>query len=221
MLVANRTIPVFLLLLTGTLVAQSDLGTYDEATHVYRNRTYAFTCKVPAGWVLRTEQLKPDSAADNQVLLAAFERPPEATSPTPVSTILIASEPQSTYPGLKAAEDYFAPLAEVVTAKGFKAANDPYSFPVGAVQLIREDFSREQKVPSEKDRSEKDRPTTYQSTLVFLSHGSILSFTFLAASEDDVDDLIENLSFTPNSAPKSHPKNAPARKMIGPQKHPS
>jgi len=199
------------LLLASTLSAQSDPGTFDDASHAYRNRTYAFTCKVPAGWVLRTEQLKPANSADSQVLLAAFERPPEATSPTPASTILIAAEPQSSYPTLKTAEDYFAPLAEVITAKGFKAVNDPYAFPVGRVQLIRQDFSHEQ----------KDRPTMYQSTLVLLSHGAIASFTFLAPSEDDVDALIDNLSFTPNSAPKSTPKTAPAKKANTPPKPPS
>ena len=112
------------LLLASTLPAQSDSGTYDDASHAYRNRTYAFTCKVPAGWVLRTEQLKPGNSAGSQVLLAAFERPPEATSAAPASTILIAGEPQSSYPTLKTAEDYFAPLAEVITAKGFKAVNE-------------------------------------------------------------------------------------------------
>ena len=209
------------LLLYVPAFPQSGPGTYDEATHLYRNRTYAFTCKVPAGWVLRTEQLKPDNSADSQVLLAAFERPPEATSAAPASTILIAAEPQSSYPTLKTAEDYFAPLAEVITAKGFKAVNDPYAFPVGATELIRQDFSHEQEDRSENDHPEKDlpakdRPTTYQSTLVLLSHGAILSFSFLAASEDDVDSLIENLSFTPNSAPKSTPKSAPKKKTSTP-----
>ena len=209
------------LLLASTLSAQSDPGTYDEATHLYRNRTYAFTCKVPAGWVLRTEQLKPDNSADSQVLLAAFERPPEATSAAPASTILIAAEPQSSYPTLKTAEDYFAPLAEVITAKGFKAVNDPYAFPVGATELIRQDFSHEQEDRSENDHPEKDlpakdRPMMYQSTLVLLSHGAIVSFTFLAPSEDDVDNLIENLSFTPNFAPKSTPKIAPKKKTNTP-----
>jgi hypothetical protein len=215
------------LLVCAPVLAQSDSGTYDEATGLYRNRTHAFTCRVPAGWVLRTEQLKPDGAADSEVLLAAFERPPEAISATPASTILIASESQSAYPGLRTAEDYFAPLTEVVTAKGFQAVNDPYPFPVGTVQVMREDFSHEQKEQpekerSEKERSEKDRATTYQSTLVLLSHGSIVSFTFLAASEDDVDNLIENVSFTsgmaPKSAPKSRPKTAPAKKANSLQK---
>jgi hypothetical protein len=229
------------LLLAAVLLPQSDPGTYDEATHLYRNRTYPFTCKVPTGWVLRTEQLKVDNAAGSQVLLAAFERPPEATGPAPASTILIAAEPQSSYPALKTAEDYFAPLAEVITAKGFKAVNDPYPFPVGSAQLIRQDFSREQKdrpyndrsekdLPEkerpekdrpEKDRPEKDRPTMYQSTLVLLSHGSILSFTFLAASEDDVDSLIENLSFLPNPTAKSPQKTGPAKKTNAPPKRPS
>lgn len=222
----RSAVMIALLALCLPAFAQSDPGTYDDATGLYRNRTHAFTCRVPAGWVLRTEQLKPDGAADNQVLLAAFERPPEAISATPASTILIASESQSAYPGLKTAEDYFAPLTEVVTAKGFKVVNDPYPFPVGAVQVMREDFSHEQKdhpekEGSEKEGSEKDRATTYQSTLVVLSRGSIVSFTFLAASEDEVDNLIENVSFTSGIAPKARPKTAPGKKANAPQKRPS
>jgi hypothetical protein len=192
--------------------AQFDPGSYDEATHVYRNRAYAISCKVPAGWVVRTEQMKSDDASGSQVLLAAFERPPEATGPAPASTILIASESQSNYPGLKSAEGYFAPLTEVVTAKGFKSVNDPYPFKVGTQQVIREDFAREQ----------RDRPTTYQSTLALISHGQILSFTFLAASEGEVDGVIENLSLSTGppakppaksvlkTSPKSTPKTPPA-----------
>lgn len=191
-------------------LAQADPGSYDEASHVYRNRTYAISCKVPAGWVVRTEQMKSAAASGSQVLLAAFERPPEATGPAPASTILIASESQSNYPGLKTAEDYFAPLTEVVTAKNFKSVNDPYPFKVGTQQVIRKDFSHEQ----------KDRPTTYQSSLVTLLHGQVLSFTFLASSEDEVDGLIENLSLSakptsakttsknsPKSTPKTHARN--------------
>ncbi len=177
---------------SAALAAQTDPGTFNEATHLYRNRTYAITCKVPAGWVLRTAQMQPSDSTTNQVLLAAFERPPEAAGPAPASTILIATEAQSNYPAVKTAEDYFAPLTEVVTAKGFQAVNDPYPFKVGTQAVTREDFTREQ----------KDRPTTYQSTLVTLAHSQIVSFTFLAASEDEVDDLIGNLSFSLNAAPK-------------------
>ena len=190
-----------------SLCAQGQLGTgsYNESNRVYSNPAHSFSCKVPVGWVLRTEQMQPDAEAakaGNQVLLAAFERPPEATGPAPASTILIASEPQSAYPALKTAEDYFAPLAEVITAKGFQPVNDPYPFKIGARQILRQDFSRE----------EKPRPTTYQSTFVLLSHKAIVSFTFIAATEDEVDTLIENLSLS-SITPKSPPKTAPAKKI--------
>src|SRR6266700_3714055 len=170
---------VTFLLITGLLFAQSEPGSYDDATRLYRNRTFAFSFKVPAGWVLRTDRMNEgtdpernnptkNDSAKSQVLLAAFERPPEATGPTPASTILIATESQSTYPGLKNPEDYFGPLTEVVTAKGFKVVDEPYPFQRGTASLVRADFSRE----------EKGRPTIYQSTLVILAHGTILSFTF-------------------------------------------
>lgn len=195
------------LLITGLVFAQSDLGSYDDATRLYRNRAYAFSCKVPAGWVLRTDRMNDGSgsekndSAKSQALLAAFERPPEASGTSPASAILIATEPQFTYPGLKGPEDYFGPLTEVVTAKGFKVVNEPYPFQRGATSLIRADFSWE----------EKDRPTIYQSTLVMLAHGAILSFTFIAGSEEENDRLIENLAFssTPKTAAKTAPRPRP------------
>ena len=183
-------------------------GSSVSSNSIYTNSSYAFTCKVPVGWVLRTDEMNAgNDPAKSQVLLAAFERPPEASGGEPASAIVIAMEPRSTYPALKTPEDYFVPLAEVVTAKGFEAVNDPYPFPLGTTKIMRQDFSREQ----------KDRPTIYQSTLVILSRGSILSFTFVATSEDEIDSVIENLSFHQKSAPKS----APVKKEKVPKKHPS
>jgi len=40
-----------------------------------------------------------------------------------------------------------------------------------------------------------DKLTMHQSTLVLLAKGQIVSFTFLAGSEDEVNDLIESLHF--------------------------
>ena len=217
-------------ILSVSAFPQSDPGSYDEATRLYRNRTHAFACKVPAGWVLRTEQMAPDGTPANQVLLATFERPPEATGATPASTILIAAESQSAYPGLKTAEDYFAPLTEVVTTRGFRPVNDPYPFKVGKQQILRADFARDELAGENAQNNANDhkapdaklRPAMYQSTLVTLSHGAIVSFTFLAASEDEVDNLIENLSFTPSpgseTAPKSMPKST--SKTAAPRKLP-
>src|ERR1035438_7841356 len=66
------------------------------ANGVYRNKTLALTCKIPAGWVLRTDEMNareegsdlvpqgsPQGAQrgtgeGGRVLLAAFSRPPGA-----------------------------------------------------------------------------------------------------------------------------------------------
>jgi len=197
-----------ILLLAAGLFGQGLAGVYDEASRVYRNSGYGFSCKVPAGWVLRTEQMNAaaagltksppgaappakgaDGASGSRVLLAALERPPEVTGAGFAAVIVVAAEKQSDYPGVKAAEDYFEPMTQVFTAKRLKAVNDPYPFQPVAIpaglRVMREDFVLE----------EKDRDTIYQSSLVMLSHGAIVSFTFAAASEEDVDGLIEGLSF--------------------------
>src|SRR5215510_12096435 len=56
----------------------SDLG------GAYRNGSFGFTYKIPFGWVDRTESMREDNSDSTkaQVLLAVFERPPEATGNT-------------------------------------------------------------------------------------------------------------------------------------------
>src|SRR5579862_4408581 len=74
---------------TARLVPEIDAGTVVKG--VYRNRALALTCKIPAGWVLRTEEMNArdekgeaeDTAPDHpqqdkragKVLLAAYSRP--------------------------------------------------------------------------------------------------------------------------------------------------
>src|SRR6201993_1649405 len=99
---------------------------------VYRNKSLALTCKIPGGWVLRTEEMNAHEEDDGsnaktspqgaqgstedgpggRVLLAAFSRPPEARGEDINSSILIAAEPVSAYPGLTDAAQYFGPLTE-------------------------------------------------------------------------------------------------------------
>src|SRR6266568_8284330 len=100
------------------------------ANGVYRNKTLAFSCKIPPGWVLRTdemnarEEIKEDdkkggtgekessppqpaaSSAGAKVLLAAFSRPPEAHAEDVNASILIAAERAGSYPGLEEAAQY-------------------------------------------------------------------------------------------------------------------
>ena len=190
-----------------------DAGTLSNG--LYRNRALGFSCTIPAGWVLRTEEMnvgdenEPSDAgeadpqkdspahakaieasahkADGRVLLAAFSRPPQAAGEDVNSSILIAAESVAAYPGLKDAVQYFGPVTEVAKGQGFAVVNEPYEFTLGAKMVVREDFQKN--VGSRLMR---------QSTLVVLARGYAISFTFIAGAEEDVENLINGLSFAPS-----------------------
>jgi hypothetical protein len=160
----------------------------------YRNSSFGFTCKIPAGWVLRTEEMNASSTSDQsgpdisisaaRVLLAAFSRPPEARAEDVNASILIASESAADYPGLKEAAQYFGPVIEAAKAQGLEIDDEPYEFAVGTKKLVRGDF-------------QKDVGTRVmrQSTLVMLAQGYVVSFTFIGGTEDEVEELVQGLSF--------------------------
>ncbi|HEY3975597.1 MAG TPA: hypothetical protein VGM18_21540 [Candidatus Sulfotelmatobacter sp.] len=174
---------------------------------VYHNKSLALTCKIPEAWVLRTDEMnaredereeeskekeknpedaqQPASSAGAKVLLAAFSRPPDAKGEDINSSILIAAENASAYPGLKEAAQYFGPLTEVAQARGFTQDEDPYEIALGAKTLVRVDFH--------KDVGSR---VMHQSTLAMLSHGYAISITLIAGTEDEVEELIDGLTFT-------------------------
>lgn len=167
---------------------------------VYRNKALGLACKIPEGWVLRTEEMNSQDQAkdeekpatqgpqrntgDQHVLLAAFSRPPEARGEDVNSSILIAAESVGAYPGLKDAAQYFGPLTEVAKAQGFAVDEEPYEYSVGAKKMVRGDFH-------------KDVGTRVmrQSTLAFLSHGYAVSITIIGGTDDEVEELIDGISF--------------------------
>jgi hypothetical protein len=162
---------------------------------VYRNSSFGFGYKLPFGWVDRTDDMRQDPATSTKsmVLLGIFERPPDAPGDTLNSAVVIAAESVSSYPGLKAAAQYFGPLSEVATAKGLKIVNEPYEFPVDAKPIVRCDFAGEMRGHA-----------VQQSTLVLLEKGFVISFTFIASTDEEMAELIESLQFTKarNSAGK-------------------
>ena len=164
--------------------ASPDPGSVAEG--VYRNPFFGFSYKLPFGWVDRSDDLRQDPAASSKsmVLLSVFEHPPEATTDRLNSAVVIAVECASSYPGLKAAAQYFGPLSEVTTAKGLKAINEPYEFPVDAKPIARQDFA-----------GQVHGLATQQSTLALLEKGYIISFTFIANNNDEMVELIEGLTF--------------------------
>ena len=168
---------------------------------VYRNASLGLTCTIPAGWVLRTAEMNARDTDEQQnpspqgsqrntedsgrVLLAAFSRPPEAAGAEVNSSIVIAAEPVAAYPGLKEAVQYVGPLTEVAKAQGFEADEDPYEVAIGAKTLVQVDFHKD--VGSRVMR---------QSTLIFLARGYAVSITVIGGSEDEVEELVEGLSFS-------------------------
>ena len=153
--------------------------------NLYHNLFFGFSCKVPFGWVDRTADMRQGGEPGKSlVLLSTFERPPQAAQESINSAVVIAAESVSSYPGLKSAAQYFGPLTELTTAKGFKVVNEPYEYSAGGKQVVRVDFSREM-----------GKLTMWQATLAIVARGYIVSFTFIGGSEDEVNELIEGLKF--------------------------
>jgi|SRR5579862_5228229 len=152
---------------------------------VYRNSGFGFSYKLPYGWVDRTTGMQDDSAdsSKSRLLLGIFERPPEATGDTINSAVVVAAEPLAA--GEKTAADYFESLAALTSNQGFQAAQDPQEISIGAAKLVRGDFSKV-----------RGNLTMRQTSLVTVKRGYAISFTFVAGSEDEVNELIEKLSFT-------------------------
>jgi hypothetical protein len=125
-----------------------------------------------------------DSGQPCRVLLAAFSRPPLARAEDVNASILIAAESVASYPGLKDAAQYFGPVMEVAKAQGLAMDDEPYEFPVSTKTLVRGDFQKN-----------VGTRVLRQSTLVMLARGYVVSFTFIGGTEDEVEELVQGLSF--------------------------
>jgi hypothetical protein len=207
---------IFLLMvLAGVLHAQSPTSSSSkpksEQSHIsapdpgsvanglYHNSSFGFDYKLHFGSVDRTTEMREDSSEDSNdpkksiLLLAAFEHPPEVAGDSVNSAVVVAAEAVSSYPGLQNAGQYFGPVTELTKSKGFTVVNEPYEFRVGTAQLVRGDFSKPLR-----------SLTMHQSTLVMIEKGFVVSFTFIAGSEDELDQLIEGLSFGRKETPAAH-----------------
>ena len=172
-------------------------ATHNEDPQLYRNAIFGFRYQIPYGWVDRTKEMQEGNEAGKaEVLLAIFERPPEAAGDTINSAVVIASVSAASYPGLTAAEDFLGPLTELATSNGFKPEGEPYPLEVESRHLLRADFTKLLSV-----KTTNDKLTMRQCTLVLLAKGNIVSFTFLAGSEEELDDLMDGLHFVAAKSP--------------------
>ena len=184
---------------------KADLDAESLADGFYHNKAIGLTCKIPTGWVVRTDEINARSEAAEskstsgasasssgaKVLLAVFSRPPEARAEDVNASILIAVENQASYPGLKEAPQYFGPLSEVAKAQGFIMDEDPYAIAIGSKVLVRGDFHKD--VGSRVMR---------QSTMAYLAQGYAVSITVIGGTDDEVQDLVDGLSFAGESKRK-------------------
>src|SRR5882757_1862957 len=75
-----------------------------EDAQLYRNATFGFHYRIPYGWVDRTKEMQEgNDASQGEVLLAVFERPPQAAGDTINSAVVIATEKATAYPAVKKA----------------------------------------------------------------------------------------------------------------------
>lgn len=118
------------------------------------------------------------------MLLAAFSRPPEARGGEVNASILIAAESTSAYPGLQDAAQYMGPITEVAKAQGFTADEEPYEIAIGTKNLVRGDFHKD-----------VGTRVMQQSTLAILARGYAVSITVIGGTEDEVEELIDGLTF--------------------------
>jgi hypothetical protein len=167
---------------------------------------FGFSYTVPFGWVDRTGDMQQDAAdegspqagsmaspapAKSRTLLAVFERPPGASGETINSAVVIAAESLKDYRGIKNAADYLGPVTELAQQRGFKVENEPYEFTAGTRRLVRADYSKQ-----------RGKLEMWQSTLVIMEKGEIVSFTILGGSDEEVENLVGELKFTAGATRK-------------------
>jgi hypothetical protein len=199
---------------TGKSIAEEKCGSLDG--QILNCPKFGFTYRVIFGWVDRTADMQQDENVPDQpssahssdstsaddlskaagsdsskTLLAVFERPPAAPGETINSAVVIAAEPLADYHGIKTAGDYLNPISELAQNRGFKVVSEPYEFAVGPKRLARADFNKE-----------RGKLMMWQSSMVMIEKGYIVSFTFIGGSEDEIDDLIGNLAFRTRAASK-------------------
>lgn len=212
----------------------SPLEAGSVSNNLYRNPSLGFSCKIPAGWVLRTDEMnarKKDEPEAEGNPAPKDESGPSASSKSPAALDRTAESgcPQTgscgrvllaafSRPPEATGEDVNSSIliaAESVEAyPGLKEAAQ-YFGPVSEVAKARGFQAAEEpyefQVGSKtlvRGDFQKDVGTRVmqQSTLVMLAHGYALSFTFIGGTEDEVDQLIEGLNFQVSSRDSRPPK---------------
>lgn len=196
--------------------SQIDAGTVSNG--VYRNKTLGLSCKIPAGWVLRTDEMnEPEENQNRQTNVGAKtgeEAQPQRTRRDTKDNI---SSVESAGGRVLLAAFSRPPEArgEEVNASIVIAAESAATYPglKEAVQYFGPltEVAKAQGFTVDEEPYEiamgtktlmrgdfhKDVGTRVmrQSTLAMLSHGYAVSITVIAGTEEEVEDLMDALDF--------------------------
>jgi hypothetical protein len=197
-----------------------DAGTVTNG--FYRNKTLGLTCKIPPGWILRTDEMnaretkqgetkqgeeKPQEekqAGEKKEEASATPAPPPAGS-SAASKVLLAAF--SRPPEARAEDVNASILIAAENAASYPGLQEAaqYFFPLTEVAkaqgfLPDEDpydiaLGTKTLVRGDFHKNVGSR-VMRQSTLALLSHGYAVSITVIGGTDDEVEDLIDGMDFS-------------------------
>jgi hypothetical protein len=199
---------------TASADSGMDAGTVTNG--FYRNKTLGLTCKIPPGWVLRTDEMNAregkqeegkqqggkqddEKKEDNS---AASAQPAASSASSKVLLAAFSRPPEAR------AEDVNASILiaaeSAASYPGLKEAAQ-YFFPLTEVAkaqgfLLDEDpydiaLGTKTLVRGDFHKNVGTR-VMRQSTLALLSHGYAVSITVIGGTDDEVEDLIDGMDFS-------------------------
>jgi len=184
---------------------------------LYRNKTLGFTCKIPDGWVLRTDEMNARDENSDQPPAAdktSNESQPPATQKNPQTSpnraqnagarvLLAAFSRPPQVRGQEVNASIVIAAEPVATYPGLTDALQYLSLLTEVAQaqgFTLDEDPYEIAIGTQKlvrADSHKDVGTRVmrQSTLAMLQHGYAVSLTVIAGTDDDLEALIDGLDF--------------------------
>jgi hypothetical protein len=190
-----------------------DAGTVSNG--VYRNKTFGFTCKIPPGWVLRTNEMNEreedaDSRTKDRPGGEEKSQPSGPQSRTDVDrksgggSVLLAAF--SRPPEARGEEVNASIVIAAESAATYPELQEAVQYFGPLTEVAKAQGFTVDEEPYEiamgtkilvRGDFHKDVGTRVmrQSTLAMLSHGYAVSITVIAGTEDELEDLMDALDF--------------------------
>ncbi|PYX89826.1 MAG: hypothetical protein DMG67_14180 [Acidobacteria bacterium] len=174
----------------------------------YMNGYFGFSYRFPEGWT--GSALKYPAVGESK-MYPLFSANPQAASTSDVRYVSINADYLAPNTTIKAAKDFLevAINAQAGPSGEFEALHTDKRYVFGGKQFYRVDM---------KAKPSPGSPVFYQTLICTIQHGYAITFSFMAANNDDLEELVrtmESLSFIepgpmPGSAPTMVAQQQPA-----------